>query len=299
MQTLSLAAIGGTLGVIAAAASLRFLVRLAPANLPRVDEVGLDFRVLAFAIGITVLTGLLFGLAPAWHARRADPQDALKSGGRGLSGGVSGARLRGTLVAAEVGLSVVLLVTAGLLMSSFARLLQTDKGFRAPTALAAHLRISPEKYKDQKQRNALQQRLLDGLRTQPGIVSAAVVSALPLTGETWIDLVSPPGDTRPEWERPMVNVRFASADYFRTMGIPLRGRRTFSSTTPTRHVVLISERVVMPSLRRTAEWAGSWSATNRHRAAHTGVGVRPCPSVLAWRFRCLYAVAGHRDMASS
>ncbi len=242
-ETLFLAAIGGALGVMAAAASLRFLVGLAPANLPRLDEVGLDFRVLAFALGITVLTGLLFGLAPAWHARSADPQDALKSGGRGMSGGVSGARLRGTLVAAEVGLSVVLLVTAGLLMSSFARLLQTDKGFRAPTALAAHLRISPDKYKDQEQRNALQQRLLDGLRTQPGIVSAALVSALPLTGETWIDLVSPPGDTRPVWERPMVNVRFASPDYFRTMGIPLLEGRTFTDNDRTRNVVLISERV--------------------------------------------------------
>ncbi len=243
VETVFLAVIGGVLGVLLASAGLGALIRSAPADIPRLDEVRLDFCVLVFALAITTVTGLLFGLAPAWRARRADPQDALKSGGRSMSGGVSGARLRGGLVATEVGLSVVLLVTAGLLISSFARLIRTDKGFRAPTVLAGDVQIPWEKYKQDEQRNAYHERLLDRLRAQPGVISAAIVTALPLTGETWIDMASLPGDTRPELERPMTNVRFASADYFRTMGIPLLAGRTFSDSDRKRNVAVISERV--------------------------------------------------------
>jgi predicted permease len=244
VETVFLALVGGTLGVILAATGLGALIRSAPPDIPRLDEVRLDSGVLFFALAITTVTGLLFGLAPAWRARRADPQDALKSGGRSLSGGgISGARLRGSLVTAEVSLSVVLLVTAGLLISSFARLIQTDKGFRAPTVLAGDVQIPWEKYKEKDQRNAFHERLLDRLRTQPGIVSAAIVTALPLTGETWIDMASLPGDPRPELERPITNVRFASADYFRAMGIPLLAGRTFSDNDRKRNVAVISERV--------------------------------------------------------
>lgn len=242
-ETVFLALIGGALGVAVAAAGLGTLVKSAPPDIPRLDEVRLDSWVLIFALAITTATGLLFGLAPAWRARSADPHDALKSGGRAMSGGVTGSRLRGSLVAAEVGLSVVLLVTAGLLMSSFARLVGTDKGFRAPTVLAGHVQIPWEKYKEKEQRNAFHERLLDGLRAQPGVVSAAIVTALPLTGETWVDMAALPGDTRPELERPMTNVRFASADYFRTMGIPLLAGRTFSDSDRKRNVAVISERV--------------------------------------------------------
>jgi len=243
VETLFLALIGGAMGVLLASAGLGALIRSAPADIPRLDEVRLDSGVLLFALAITTVTGLLFGLAPAWRARRADPQDALKSGGRSLSGGVSGARLRGGLVATEVGLSVVLLVTAGLLISSFARLIRTDKGFRAPTVLAGGVQIPLEKYKTDEQRNAFHERLLDRLRAQPGVISAAIVTALPLTGETWVDMVSVPGDTRPDWQHPMTNVRFASADYFRTMGIPLLAGRTFSDNDRKRNVAVISERV--------------------------------------------------------
>jgi putative ABC transport system permease protein len=243
VETVFLAVIGGVLGVTVAAAGLGALVRSAPPDIPRLDEVRLDFWVLVFALAITTATGLLFGLAPAWRVRRADPQDALKSGGHVMTGGVSGARLRGALIAAEMGLSVILLVTAGLLMSSFARLIRTDKGFRAPTVLAGDVQIPWEKYKKEEQRNAFHERLLDRLRAEPGVVSAAVVTALPLTGETWVDMASLPGDTRPELERPMVNVRFASADYFRTMGIPLLAGRTFSDNDRKRNVAVISERV--------------------------------------------------------
>src|SRR5579871_707053 len=260
-ETVSLAAIGGILGVAVASIGLGALLHSAPADIPRLDEVRLDFWVLAFALAITTATGVLFGLAPAWRARHADPQDALRAGARTTGGGISGARLRGGLVAAEVGLSVVLLVSAGLLITSFAKLIRADKGFQAATVLAGHVQIPMEKYKEDAQRNAFHERLLDRLRTQPGVAAAALVTALPLTGETWVDMVSLPGDTRPQLERPMVNVRFSSADYFRTMGIPLVAGRTFSDNDRKGNKAVISERVAQ------ALWPGQ-NAVGRQFASN-------------------------------
>lgn len=242
-ETLLVALIGGALGVAVAAAGLGGLVRSAPADIPRLDEVRLDAGVLLFALGITTATGLLFGLAPAWRATLADPQDALKSGGRGLSGAGAGARLRAFLVTAEVALSVLLLVTAALLMNSFVRLIRSDKGFQAPTVLAADVQIPMEKYKTKEQRCGFHERVLARLESQPGVLSAAVITALPLTGETWIDMASLPGDTHAPLERPMVNMRFASAGYFRTMGVPLLAGRTFSDNDRQHNVAVISEKV--------------------------------------------------------
>jgi putative ABC transport system permease protein len=241
--TVLVALIGGVLGVAVAAAGLSSLIHIAPADIPRLDEVRLDAQVLLFALGIATITGLLFGLAPAWRAALADPHDALKAGGRAMSGARGGARLRALLVTVQVGLSVVLLFTAGLFMTSFVRLIHADPGFQAPTVLAADVQIARQKYQTKEQRTRFHEQVLARLGTQPGVVSAAVITALPLTGETWVDTVSAPGDNLPELERPLVNVRFASAGYFRTMGIPLLAGRTFSESDRKRKVAIISERL--------------------------------------------------------
>jgi putative ABC transport system permease protein len=238
--SLLIALLGGALGVGIAAGSLSALVKSAPADIPRLEEVRLDARVLAFALAIATLTGLLFGLAPAWRAARTDPQSALKSGGRTGTGSGNALQLRRSLVVAEVGLSTVLLVTAGLLMSSFLRVIRGDKGFQAPTVLAAEVQIPRIKYHDDAQRDQFFLRALDRLAAQPGVVSAALVTALPLQGETWIDSVSVPGDTRSDWQRAPTNVRFISPDYFRAMGIPLRSGRPFNDGDK-RDVAIISE----------------------------------------------------------
>jgi putative ABC transport system permease protein len=239
-QALLIALLGGTLGVGVASAGLGALVGSAPADLPRLEEVHLDLRVLAFALGITTLAGLLFGLAPAWHAARTDPQSALKSSGRTATSGAGGLRLRSALVAAEVGLSGVLLVTGALLMTSFLRLMRADKGFRAPAVLAAQIQIPHAKYSDDAQRNQFHRRLLARLAAEPGVLSAGMSTQLPLQGETWIDSVSLPGDTTPTYQQPSVNVRFISPDYLRTMGIPLRQGRPFDDN-DRRDVVIVSE----------------------------------------------------------
>ncbi len=242
-ETVGLAVAGGALGLGIAAASLRLFLKATPVDIPRLDEVRLDPWVLLFALLVTIGTGLLFGLAPAWRAARVDPQEALKAGGRAISGGAAGGRLRAGLITAEVGLSMLLVTTAALLIFSFTRLIGAEKGFRAPGVLAGHVQIPREKYKKKEQRNAFHERVLANLAGQPGVVSAAIVTALPLTGEIWIDVVSLPGDQRPAMERPLVNVRFASADYFRSLGIPLLAGRTFSAGDRPRDVAVISERV--------------------------------------------------------
>jgi putative ABC transport system permease protein len=239
-HSLLIAFAGGSLGVAIAAITLGALVSIAPADIPRLDEVRLDARVLLFSLAITTVTGLLFGLAPAWRACHADPQNALKAGGRTSTGAAGGMRLRNALVVAEVGLSAVLLITGALLMSSFLRVMQADKGFDAPTVLAADVQVPAAKYRDDAQRNEFHERALTLLRAQPGVLSAAVVTALPLQGETWIDNVSVPGDTRSNWQQPTANVRFVSPDYFRTMGIPLRSGRPFHDN-DRRTVVIVSE----------------------------------------------------------
>jgi predicted permease len=233
---------GGALG-LAVASSAAAAIKRAAIEIPRIEEVQVDARVMLFALAATLLTCLLFGLLPAWRTSRADPQQALKAGGRTATESRGGMRIRNVLVTAEVALSAVLLVTAGLLMNSFVRLMRVDKGFSAPTVLAVDIGIQGPRYEQREQRESFYRRLLDDLSARPGVQAAAICTALPLQGETWIDSVNVPGMAAGAAPEIQVNVRFASADYFRTMGIPLRAGRTFSDNDRNRSVAVISERL--------------------------------------------------------
>lgn len=169
-ETLLLAFFGGALGLAVAAAGLRFLIRIAPADIPRLEEVRLDGRVLWFAIALTTLTGLIFGLAPAWRTASNDPQNALKSRGRTLAG--AGSRLRTALIIAESGLSAALLILAGLLLTSFSRLIRVEKGFSAPTVLAAEITIPKAKYQKAEQQNDFFERVVARRMNEIGIRTA-------------------------------------------------------------------------------------------------------------------------------
>lgn len=242
MESLVIAAAGGLLGVAAAAASLGALMRTAPRDLPRVESVTLDARVLLFALALTVVTALLVAVVPAWRAAREDPQNALRSGGRTASGAAGAARLRSVLVAGEAGMGMVLLVTAAVMAASFMRLMSADKGFEAPSVLSTKISMPWAKYSTQELRNAFHARLLRTLSAEPGVLSAAITTALPLEGETWVDRVGLPG-TPHDVERPNVNVRFVSSEYMRTMGIPLRAGRTFTEADRGRKVTIITEQL--------------------------------------------------------
>jgi putative ABC transport system permease protein len=221
-----------------AAAGIYLLTHRAPVEIPRLDEVTLDGRVLAFAALLAASTASLFGFLPAWRATRGDLQLALRSGARGSSASRSSTRLRSTLVACEVGLSGVLVILAGLLMNSFLHLMRADKGFHAPTVLAVDIGLAGDAYKEERQRDGFYQRVFANLAAEPGVQSAGISSALPLRGETWVDSAS----TSPNsgFHAIMVNDRFVSADYFRTLGIRLRAGRTFSENDRQRKVAIIS-----------------------------------------------------------
>ncbi len=233
---------GAGLGVATAVAGLRVLVRIAPADIPRLNEVRIDGPVLLFTLAVTAAATLLLGLLPARWTAQSRPEHALRIAGRTLAT-AAGLRLRSVLISIEVGLSVVLLVSAGLLLNSFSHVMRADKGFHAPTVLAVDIAPSAAKYDAWEQRQQFHARLLEEVRAAAGVRSAALVSALPLQGEDWISLVWLAGDSRQDFERPMANVRFVSTDYFATMGIPLVEGRAFAETDRARAVAVVSRRL--------------------------------------------------------
>ncbi len=242
-ESLLLALLGGLLGVGVAYWGVQVLVSTAPVNLPRLSEVAVDGRVLGFALVASLVTGLLFGVLPAFRSAAGQPYEALKSGSHTATEGIRGVRLRNLLVSLEVGLSAVLLITAGLLVGSFVRLVNVNKGFSVEHVLALSISLPSTRYSAADQRNAFFQRVLSQAENLPGVLSVGLVSALPLQGETWIDLVGRENDQRPLFERPKVNVRFISTGYFKTLGIPLLGGRTFEDGDRRKKVAIISHAI--------------------------------------------------------
>ena len=240
-ESVLLSLVGGALGIALAWWGVALLVSAAPVDLPRLGEVRLDGRVLGFALLISAVTGLMFGILPALRSAGAHPLEALKSGSYTTTEGRRGVRARDLLVAAEAALSAVLLITAGLLTGSFVRLMRVDKGFDLERVLAVNVSLPSTKYTQDDEKSAFFDRLLDKTRALPGVRSAGLVSALPLQGETWIDMVAAEGDPRPMFERPMVNVRFVSPGYFETLRIPFREGRTFDDSQRNRKVAIVSQ----------------------------------------------------------
>jgi putative ABC transport system permease protein len=242
-ESLLLAMGGGLLGMAVAHLGLRLLVNAAPLDLPRLNEVRLDSSVLAFAFLLSLATGLIFGILPALRSAFADPQGMLRAGSHTTTEARHSVRLRGALVAVEAGLSVVLLVAAGLLASSFLRLVNIDKGFNVERVLAVDVSMPSSRYDGEPHREQFFTRLLETVRGLPGVQQASVISALPLEGETWVTIVTHENDPRPIFERPTVNMRFASPDYFKTLEIPLSAGRSFRESDRGRKVAVVSQAV--------------------------------------------------------
>ncbi|MCI0539996.1 MAG: ABC transporter permease [Verrucomicrobiales bacterium] len=226
-----LSLVGGIFGFLLAWWGTHILARLSPAHLPRVDEIQLDAGVLAFTFGLSMLTSLAFGFAPAWQASKADVNDALTESNRGSSSGFRSHRMRGLLVVSEVALSLVLLFGAGLLIRSFVRLLNADAGFEPSRVLARHLSFRHPHYRESDVATRLDE-LLERLRSIPGIESVAVTSWLPIDGgrSRFAMAFHIEGRPRVQPGNPeqltVANMSFVTADYFKTMGIQvLRGRQ--------------------------------------------------------------------------
>jgi putative ABC transport system permease protein len=240
VESLVLAGMGGAAGVALAFEAIRAIVAYAPVDLPRTDEVHLDARVLLFTMILSIFTGVLFGLFPAWRATRGDPQEAMKSGSRSATAGRGSGRLRSLLVALEVGLSVMCLIAGGLLLHSFVNLLHVDRGFDAERIVTVELNLPKSHYADLPESASFLRALLEQVESLPGVTSAGVSNKLPLRGEGGNNLLGTEGANVPLMERPLADIRQVNPGFFRTMGIPLRAGRIFEEADRSRKVGLLS-----------------------------------------------------------
>lgn len=240
-ESLLLAVVSSAAGVLLAQWAIDALGTLGPEQLPRLQAVSIDGRILLFTLGLTLLTGVLFGLAPALQAGRVNLNELLKEGGRSGVGNRQ-RRLRDTLVVAEVALALVLLVGAGLLIRSFWKMQQTDPGFNAERVLTASLSLPRARYADAPKVAAFQQRLLERVAALPGVQSAGLTSDLPWTGYDENAGFDIEGKTFPPNDGPGGRYHFTSSDYFRTVGVPLVAGRFFNANDrmDTANVVLIN-----------------------------------------------------------
>ncbi|MGH9659916.1 MAG: ABC transporter permease, partial [Bryobacteraceae bacterium] len=212
-EAIPLAAGGSLLGILTADWLLRLLIPLLPASMPRVEEIGLNGPVLLLSVMLSVAAAFFISLAPAVQVRRNIER-----------GPASRGRVRDLLIVAEIACTVLLLVSAGLLMRSFSHLRSTDPGFRPVQVLSLHLAVNRTKYGDDRAVARYLTQLLERVQTVPGVESTGIVNRLPLGGQTQAGVIRFEGrDTRvnTDW-------RSASRDYFRTLGVPLRAGRTFS-----------------------------------------------------------------------
>jgi predicted permease len=227
-ESLLLALLSSAVGILLAQWALAALSTLGPEQLPRLQSVSLDGRVLLFTLGLTLLTGVLFGLAPALQAGQVNLNELLKEGGRGGSGQRQ-RRLRDGLVVVEVALALVLLVGAGLLIRSFWKLQQADPGFIPEQVLTASLSLPGARYGDPARITAFQQQLLARVAALPGVQSAGLTSDLPWTGYDENAGFTIEGKTFPPNDGPGGRYHFVSPGYFATIGVPLLNGRFFNA----------------------------------------------------------------------
>lgn len=221
-EGLTLGLVGGALGVGSAAVGLRELLALAPHDIPRLDQVQIDWRVLAVGLTLSAAAGLLTALIPALRVARSDPQDSLKAGSRSATAGPASVRTRQGLIGVQAALTTVLIAVAGLLGYSLYRLMSRPAGFASDHAVLARVVIGSY---DNTHRDQILQQVTTAVAAIPGVQSVGLTTHLPLQGETWINTVGIPGKPYPPGQTPSVNVRFVGGDYFSAMQIPLLAGR--------------------------------------------------------------------------
>ncbi|HEX8163400.1 MAG TPA: ABC transporter permease [Pyrinomonadaceae bacterium] len=225
-ESVLLAAVGGVVGLLLSAWGVRLLKAFIPENISQAGEITVDLKVLLFTLLISLLTGLVFGLAPATQATKLNLNETLKEGGRDSAAGSRGNRIRGVLVVSEVALSLILLIGAGLLINSFLRLRNVDPGFHTDNLLTMSVSLPAQKYPDHARRSAFYTEMIRRVEALPGVRSAAITSQIPLVkqGDTGSITVEGRPDP-PRGQANMVAMRIVSPHYFQTMSIRLlRGR---------------------------------------------------------------------------
>jgi predicted permease len=242
LESLLLSLLGGALGVLFSTWILDLLVRLMPKELPRLDHVSINAPVLAFAVSISILAGLLFGLVPAWRMSHLDPSLALREGARGMTGGRRRNLLHNWLVIAETAVSLVLLIAAGLLIRSFVQVLRVDLGFDPHHVLTARINLPAARYPHDR-RLQFYDAFLARLAALPGVESAAAGYPLPLTsGNIGISFTIEGRPVAPG-DEPGAAVGIATPGYFETLRIPILAGRAFTARDGTKAppVVIVNE----------------------------------------------------------
>ncbi|HZS07295.1 MAG TPA: ABC transporter permease [Blastocatellia bacterium] len=241
-ESVMLAAMGGALGLFLALWGTDLLVAFGPKDLPRLNEIHLDARVLIFTSVVSLVTGVVFGLVPAWQASRTDLVESLKEGGRAGSDSFNRNRVRGTLVIVEVAVALVLMVGAGLLLNTFWRLQRTDPGFDPHHVMTVRLGLPEIKYTSEQTAD-FYRRLLARVQMLPGVRAASAGFLLPLSGSNMgvgMDIEGRPVEKK---DRPATACRIVSPDYFRAMGMRLVRGRDFTARDDLKatQVVIINE----------------------------------------------------------
>jgi putative ABC transport system permease protein len=227
-ESMLVAILGGGLGLIVTYAGVPLLRTLAPAGVPRIEEVAVDGWVLAFAVALSVLTGVAFGLVPALRGSNADVTAALREGGWSFMGGRH--RARRVLVVSQVSLAVVLLLGAGLLARSFARLRAVDTGFDPRNLLVLRLSVDRHTYPTSGEVVGYYEKVIEALSALPGVARAAATTVLPMS-DIGVDFNRPYwrfGGPRPDGDGPKVDIRMVTTSYFDTMGMRLLSGRNFT-----------------------------------------------------------------------
>ncbi len=250
-ESVLLGLLGGAAGLLVAQLSIYVVRTMNPGNIPRLEDIAINSGVLVFTLGVSLATGILFGVAPVWRAIKVDLNTSLKAGGRsGQSDGglyLKKHSLRWLLVVSELTLSVMLLIGAGLLIRSFVRLQSVAPGFTTDHVLTMEVAAAGKKYqndKDEKPIINFYKEIESRVAHLPGVVAEGVVSGLPLTGEVGWGQINVEGYAPPPGQELQADVRVASTDYFRTMEIPLRKGRFFTEddTADKPQVVIIDEK---------------------------------------------------------
>jgi predicted permease len=231
-ESVLLALLGGAAGLAIAQVALQVVRGINPGNIPRLEAIALDGRVLAFTFAISIATGILFGLAPALRAARVDLNASLKAGGRNAQGeggfGSNRRRLRSLLVVAEVAISLMLLIGAGLLIRSFVRLQQVSPGFEPDGVISMRFGASARQFANRDASLEFYRAASEALASVPGVVSRGAVSALPFTSSVGWGSINVEGWTPQPGQELQVDQRGATPDYFKTMRIPLVQGRFFT-----------------------------------------------------------------------
>lgn len=229
-ESVVLSFLGGVLGLALAWVGVRSVVALNPADIPRVDEMGIDGTVMAFTLLVSLVTGLLFGLVPALQATRTDLQETLKEGGRSSAGDGGGQTARRVLVVSEVALALMLLIGAGLLIKSFGRLQQVEPGFDQRNLLTFGLSLPRAKYASDTTQIAFYDQLLPAIAAVPGVQSVGATSVLPFSGNWSTGSFTVEGhQPAPNQPGPWGDIRIVSAEFFKTLRVPLLNGRGFTN----------------------------------------------------------------------